>query len=148
MRARLAGDSIQVWPSRMGSCHLLSLVSPSKNTRREDTYSTGVPSPSFIQESITLRFSDGNERMGSVRCSPIDSTVPCSTTIDLLFSPPRVASIVGLIVVEGRTEMALSLLELSVIVDDSARDDDDCVGCCCCRLIESIIDDDDDDSMD
>ena len=144
MRARLTGDSIQAWPSRMRSCHLLSLVCPSKNTRQDDTYSTGVPLPSFIQESITLRFSDGNERMGSVRCSAIDSTVPCSTTIDLLFSLPRVASIV----VEGRTEMALSLLELSVIVDDSARDDDDCVGCCCCRLIESIIDDDDDDSMD
>jgi hypothetical protein len=41
----------------------------------------------------------------------------------------------------GRNEVALSLLELSVIVDDSANDEVDCV-CCCCISIESVIDDD------
>jgi hypothetical protein len=59
-----------------------------------------------------------------------------------------VFSIIGVIIVEsddgilvvGRNEVALSLLELSVIVDDSANDNEDCV--CGCISTESVIDDD------
>ncbi len=62
------------------------------------------------------------------------SSVLCSKT-----TPITVDSDDGILNV-GCKELVLSLLELSVIVDDSANDNDDCA--CCCVSIDSVINDD------
>jgi len=105
---------------------------------RLNTYSVVFVSPLFIHESITLRLSDGNEWIGSDRCSLSDSIFSFSVFLTIsIFSgvfsttePITVDSDDGILDV-GCNEVALSLLELPVIVDDSANDDDDwdCARC-------------------
>jgi hypothetical protein len=104
--------------------------------QRINTYSVVLVSLLLIQESITSRLLDGNEWNSSDWCSLLDSifsfsvfsNVCLSSTIFSTFGPIIVDSDDGILDV-GCNELALSLLELSVIVDDSANDDDDCTRC-------------------
>jgi len=113
-----------------------------------NTYSVVLVSLLLIQESITSRLLDGNEWNSSDCCSLSDSIFSFSVFSNVCLSSV-VFSTIGPIIVDsddgildvGCNEVALSLLELSVIVDDSANDDDDCA--CCWISTDSVNDDKD-----
>jgi hypothetical protein len=106
------------------------------------TYSVVTLCRLFIQESITSRLSDDIDGIISDKPSASASGLPffvgvnvcCSSALLSPIGPITVDSDEGILSV-GCNEFVLSLLELSVIVDDSARDDADWT--CCCASADS-----------